>query len=67
MDDFMRLGDERTKRHIRKTRIPASRDVTAERIEKLKKSFQPYWMRGMILHRSGQEETLEGMDGLTDV
>lgn len=67
MDDFLRLGDAKIKRHTRKPRVPFNREVTAERIERLKKTFQPYWMRGMILHQSGGEEGLDGMDGFTDI
>lgn len=67
MDDFLRLGDAKTRRHTRKPRVVIHREVTAERIERLKKTFQPYWMRGMILHQSGGEESLNGMDGFTDV
>jgi hypothetical protein len=66
MDDILRLTDDNAKRHSRKARLPINRGVTAERIEKLKKTFQPYWMRGMIPHKNGQEEGLDAADNFTD-
>lgn len=67
MDDFLRLTDEKNKRHRRKTKAPLHRDVTAERIEKLKRTFQPYWMRGMILHRNTGDQTSGQVDDFTGV
>ncbi len=67
MDDFLRLTDEKTKRHSQRTKAPLRRNVTAERIEKLKKTFQPYWMRGMVLHRNEGDQTPDGIDSFTGV
>jgi hypothetical protein len=62
MDDFLRLTDDKSKKHHRKTKAPIHRNVTAERIEKLKKTFQPYWMRGMILHRNDGDQAPDEID-----
>ena len=51
MDDFLRVTDDkRTPRQARRGKVTTHRIVTAQRIERLKKTFQPFWMRGMILH-----------------
>jgi hypothetical protein len=60
MDDFMRLTDEKTRKYKRKTKPPIDRRLTPERVENLKKTFQPYWMRGMMLHRVDGDEALGG-------
>jgi hypothetical protein len=65
MDDFLRLNDERPKRRRRKVIPPPNVEITTERIEKLKKTFQPYWMRGMILHRGAESETPDGTDSFS--
>jgi hypothetical protein len=62
MDDFLRLNDEKPKRRCRKVTPVPNAEITAERIKKLKKTFQPYWMRGMILHRNPESETPDGME-----
>jgi hypothetical protein len=63
MDDFLRLNDERPKKRRRKATPAAPADITPERIEKLKRTFQPYWMRGMILHHEAESEAPDGMNG----
>lgn len=60
MDDFMRLTDEKVRKHNRRTKTPIDRRLTPERVEKLKKTFQPYWMRGMMMHRVDGDEALGG-------
>jgi hypothetical protein len=67
MDDFLRLNDERPKKRHRKAIPPVHVEITPERIEKLKRTFQPYWMRGMILHRSAESDTPDGMESFSDV
>lgn len=59
MDNFLRLTDEKKPaRQVRRGKVTIHRDVTTERIDKLKRSFQPFWMRGLILHnREADEET----------
>ena len=56
MDEFLRLknGDSRNKntKNIASYRI----QITSERIEKLKKMFQPFWMREMGLHQIENQE-----------
>lgn len=67
MDNFLRLTDEKKKRQKRKARIPLNPDVTAERIEKLKKTFQPFWMKGMIPHNKTEDEISNPMDSFNHV
>jgi hypothetical protein len=64
MDDFLRLNDEKSKKHKRRIKTPIDRRLTPERVEKLKKTFQPYWMRGMMLHRTDGDEALHGESDL---
>ena len=57
MDNFVRLTDEkRSARQARRGKVPTHRNVTTERIDKLKRSFQPFWMRGMIPHSQDADE-----------
>jgi hypothetical protein len=67
MDDFMRLTDEKNGKHKRRTKPPIDRRLTPERVEKLKKTFQPYWMRGMMLHRIDEDKALGGENNLDAV
>jgi hypothetical protein len=68
MDNFLRLTDEkRPARQARTGKTNRHRDITAERIEKLKKSFQPYWMRGMIPHNQDADEDLGSMTNLNQI
>ena len=42
MDDFLRVTDDkRTPRQARRGKVTTHRIVTAQRIERLKKTFQP--------------------------
>jgi hypothetical protein len=56
MDEFLRLnnGDSRN----RNTKITTSDRIriNSERIEKLKKTFEPFWMREMRLHQIENRE-----------
>ena len=56
MDNFLRLTDEKPARQARRGKVPTHRHVTTERIDKLKRSFQPFWMRGMIPHNQEADE-----------
>ncbi|UCB53100.1 MAG: hypothetical protein JSV10_03180 [Candidatus Zixiibacteriota bacterium] len=68
MDNFLKLPDEkRPARQARRGKVTTHRDVTTERIEKLKKSFQPFWMRGMILHNQEADEKPGGMTTLNQI
>jgi hypothetical protein len=62
VDNFLRLTDEKKKGQGRKVKAPFSPNISDERIEKVKKSFQPFWMRGMIPHSRDGDETLKGMN-----
>jgi hypothetical protein len=68
MDDFLRLTDEkRPAGQARRGKVATHRSVTTERIEKLKKSFQPFWMRGMILHNQEADEKPGKMTTLNQI
>ncbi len=56
MDNFLQLNDEKPKRQTRKAKVSINPTVTQERIQKLKKTFQPFWMRGMILHKKEEAD-----------
>jgi hypothetical protein len=66
MDNFLRLTDEETKGQSRKGKLPKSH-VTPQRIEKLKKTFQPFWMRGMILHKKDVDQTSKEMNDFSHI
>ena len=67
MDSIMRLTEEKTKKQDRKGKISLNTHVTAERIEKLKKTFQPFWMRGMIPHKKEEDQILNGRNNLSHI
>jgi hypothetical protein len=68
MDDFLRVTDDkRTPRQARRSKVTTHRHVTAERIEKLKKTFQPFWMRGMILHNQEVDQKPDEMTALNQI
>ena len=48
MDKFLRLTDKKSAQQARGGKARIHRSVTTERIEKLKRSFQPFWMRELI-------------------
>lgn len=67
MDNFLRLTDENKKGQNRRHKVPVHSTVTLERIEKLKKTFQPFWMRGMIPHNAGEDGISDGIDSFPHV
>ncbi len=67
MDNFLQLSDEKPKKQNRKDKISFNPNITTERIEKLKKTFQPFWMRGMIPHKKDGDETLNGRNNSSHV
>ncbi len=52
MDEFLRLNDGDSRNKNTKKTASYRIKLTSERIEKLKKTFQPFWMREMGLHPS---------------
>ena len=48
MDKFLRLTDKKSAQQARGGKARIHRSVTTERIEKLKRNFQPFWMRELI-------------------
>jgi Ca2+-binding EF-hand superfamily protein len=67
MDNFLRLTDKETRKQDKKWKVPLNSHVTTERIEKLKKTFQPFWMRGMIPYKKDADETLNAMNSFNHV
>ena len=67
MDNFLRLTDEKPARQARRGKVTIHRDVTTERIDKLKRSFQPFWMRGLILHNQDADEETSRMKTLNQI
>ena len=68
MDNFLKLPDEkRQARQARRGKVTTRRMVTTERIEKLKKTFQPFWMRGMILHNQEADQKPDEMTTLNQI
>lgn len=67
MDNFLRVPEEKTKKQGRKGKTPVHSHITTERIEKLKKTFQPFWMRGMIPHNKDADVTLNEMNNLNQI
>jgi len=67
MDNSLRLTDEKSKEQSRRSKISIHPHITTERIEKLKKTFQPFWMRGMIPHKKDADETLNAMNNFNQV
>ncbi|KPL00099.1 MAG: hypothetical protein AMJ91_05440 [candidate division Zixibacteria bacterium SM23_73_3] len=67
MNNFLRLSDEKTKKQGRSGKIPLHPHITPERIEKLKKTFQPFWMRGMIPHKKVADETLNRRNNFSHI
>ena len=68
MDDFLRVTDDRrTTRQPRRGKVNTHRSVTEERIERLKKTFQPFWMRGMMLHNPEVDQKPDDMTALNQI
>jgi hypothetical protein len=68
MDDFLRVTDDkRIPRQARRGKASTHRSVTAERIERLKKTFQPFWMRGMMLHNPEVDQKPDDMTALNQI
>ena len=67
MDNFMQAPVKITSEQNQKERITFNPHITSERIEKLKKTFQPFWMRGVILHNPEDEETLNAKKVLNQI
>ncbi len=68
MDNFLRLTDEkRPAQQARGGKARIHRNVTTERIEKLKRSFQPFWMRELIPHNQEADEEPGGTTTLNQI
>ncbi len=67
MDNFVQVPIKITREQNQKERIAFNTHITSERIEKLKKTFQPFWMRGVILHNPEDEETISTKNILNQI
>ena len=67
MDKFLQLSADDLKKQNPNGRIPFHPRITSERIEKLKKTFQPFWMREMALHPSESRSNPNSHDGLNQI
>lgn len=56
MGNFLRSTDNHIWHRNQKERNLLRPNITKERIEKLKKHFQPFWMRGYVLHDGAENE-----------
>jgi hypothetical protein len=56
MNEFMRLNDGEYRNKNARRATSNSMRITSERIEKLKKTFQPFWMREIGLHQFENRE-----------
>jgi len=67
MDEFLRLndGDSRNK-NAKKDAFYRIR-INSERIEKLKKTFEPFWMREMRLHQIENRENSNPHNALNQI
>jgi len=67
MDNFMQLntGKSRESKQSREI-LPPSR-ISVARIEKLKKTFQPFWMREMLSHQNGEQNSLDSNNTLNQI
>ncbi len=58
MDKFLQLSADDLKKQNPKGRIPFHPRIASARIEKLKKTFQPFWMREMVSHQNENRDHL---------
>jgi len=67
MDNFMQLNESKLKKaNQRKEILPPSR-ISVARIEQLKKTFQPFWMREMLSHQNGEQNSLNSNNALNQL
>jgi protoheme ferro-lyase len=67
MNNLQQLTDNNIADKNHKEKIYLHPSITRERIEKLKKTFQPFWMRGLILHTNENQETLNPKNILNQI
>ena len=67
MDNFLQVPDEKLKKQDRKSKTSVHSHITTERIEKLKKTFQPFWMRGMMPHDKDGDVIMKGINSLDQI
>jgi hypothetical protein len=67
MDNFMQLNPGKSRKsNQRREILPPSR-ISVARIEKLKKTFQPFWMREMLAHQNGEQNSLNSSNALNQI
>lgn len=67
MDDFPQLNEDKSKEPNQKKGILLTSRITDARIEKLKKSFQPFWMREMSSHQNGERNSLNSNNAMNQI
>lgn len=67
MDNFLQVTDNLIRIQNQKEKSSLNPHITSERIEKLKKTFQPFWMREMIVHQKENEIDLKAKDILNQI
>lgn len=55
MDNLLNLTDKDIQERKEKEKHTPNPHITSERIEKLKKTFQPFWMRGLMPRQNENE------------
>ncbi len=67
MNKFLQLNDGQSKKPNQKRGILLDSRITNVRIEKLKKTFQPFWMREMLSHQNGDRGSLNSNSSLNQI
>ena len=67
MDNFLQLNEGTSKEPNQKREILLNSRITVTRIEKLKKTFQPFWMREMLSHQNGERSSLNSNNVMNQI
>jgi hypothetical protein len=67
MDSFLQLNKGTPKKPNQKRGILPPSHISVARIEKLKKTFQPFWMREMLSHQNGEQNSLNTNNALNQI
>ena len=67
MDNFLQLNEGTSKKPNQKREILHTSRITVARIEKLKKTFQPFWMREMLSHQNGEQSSINSNNAMNQI
>ncbi len=67
MDNFMQLNTGKSTKPNQRREIPPTSRISVARIEKLRKAFQPFWMREMLSHQNGEQNSLNSNNALNQI